>query len=350
MLPLSDLRAAMRQPPYNQFFKQEILRLVGGHKRYQLMESDEHDYLVVAALSGSGSIYPDLRRTSAVKAPVALTDLPEDTPEAVSPKAAPSFLEWAFSWLTSADWPDNGARTLEVKDVDDSGEASSLAMVQPRIHFGDTYPSREGDFDDVITLELIRVPAVTNTGYIMDMSSVQELLKARQRCPFTRKDLTAFTRVDDNRDTEYTLFNGKAKLGSTWMPTLRALRKASGLREFRRLQRIPMYKDFKELMSRALQRELSDEDFVDILERDFKANVSSASPCRKMVLGSKLFGRGKKVVVEQFGARSVWPQNGHDDFFVVLPQPGVDAPYCIPIEKRDASGLFHPPNYYRAKR
>merc|ERR1712146_582935 len=98
-----------------------------------------------------------------------------------------------------------------------------------------------------------------------------------------------------------------------------------------------------------LRRDLSDEDFIETLERDFKAHVSSASPCRKMVLGSQLFGRGSKVTVEQFRARSAWPQDGQEDFFVVLPQPGIALPYCIAIEKCDANGLPHPANYYRTE-
>merc|ERR1712178_54960 len=297
----SDLRAAFRQPPYNGMFKQEIERLVGSHKTHQLTSSGEHDYLVIAALTGNGSLYPDLRHTSSAKAPVALSSL--------------------------------------------MGQASA---VRP-IRLGHNYPFRDGDFEDCITLELMRSPAVTNTGYIMELESVQQLIRNRRPCPFTRNRLTSFTAVDDNPDTEYTLFNGNERLGLTWMPILHELRKASGLRSFTRLKRVPMYRDFKQMLCRALRRDLSDEDFIDILERDFKAHVSSASPCRKMVLGSQLFGQGRQVMVEQFRARTAWPQDGQEDFFVVLPQPGVVLPYCIPIEKRDANALFHPPNYYRTE-
>lgn len=303
MLPLSDLRAALRQPPYNGMFKQEIERLVGSHKTHQLMSSGEHDYLVIAALTGNGSLYPDLRHTSSVKAPVALSSL-FDQASAVRP-----------------------------------------------IRLGHNYPFRDGDFDDCITLELMRSPAVTNTGYIMELESVQQLIRSRQPCPFTRNRLTSFTAVDDNPDTEYTLFNGNERLGLTWMPILHELRKASGLRSFTRLKRIPMYRDFKRMLARALRRDLSDEDFIDTLERDFKAHVSSASPCRKMVLGSQLFGeigQGRQVTVEQFRARTAWPQDGEADFFVVLPQPGVVLPYCIP-QVCAHDGLFHPLNYYRTE-
>merc|ERR1712178_448200 len=217
------------------------------------------------------------------------------------------------------------------------------------VRFGDGYPFRDGDFTDCATMELMRSPVVTNTGYIMELESVHQLMTVQGGCPFTRNALEGFTPVDDNPDTEYALFNGNVKLGSTWMPMLHELRKANGLREFNRLKRIPMYQDFKEMLIRVLQRHLGDEEFIEILERDFKAHVSSVSPCRKMVLGSALFGPGKKVLVEQFRKRSAWPQEGQEDFFVVLPQPGIVLPYCIPAAERDSDGFFHPPNYYRTE-
>jgi len=313
MLPLVDFRALLQRSPYNELFKEEILRLVGGHKTCQLLDSREHDHLVIAALTGAGMAYPDLASTSAVKAPVALVDLPQ----------------------TEADGDDG------------SSASASTPSASDRIQFEDRYPFRDGDYDDCVTMELIRLPTVTNTGYVMETSTVQQLLEDRRRCPFTRGVLTSGVPVARGDDqTEYTLHNGKVQLGVTWMPTLDKLRKAAGLREFRRIQRIPMYQDFKELVGRSLRKELTDADFVEILERDFNANVSSASPCRRMVLGSELFGPGTKVRIQQFRATTEWPQEGHEDFFLVLPQAGVAMPYAIPMAGCDERGRMHPPNYY----
>lgn len=315
MLPLVNLRSLLNRPGYDGVFRQEVLRLVGRHKTWQLLTSPHHDYLVIAALRGEGMVYPDLAQTSAAKAPLPLRELPRLGPPG-------SQLEGA---ATAGSGPE-----------------------APR--WGDCYPFREGDFNDSITLDLFRTPVVTNTGFIMERSSFDELLKKGQPCPQTRQALTGATVVErGNAEEEYSLYNGPVRLGGEWMAIMKALHRAAGLREFHRLRGIPMYRDFKSLVQRALGRELGDEAFAEILENDFDAHISSAAPRRRMALGSELFGQGSMVIIQQFQKASPWPEPGQPDFFVVLPQSNIAYPYCMPMEGLDERGLPFPPNYYRSE-
>ena len=264
MLPLRSLRSALSRPPYNGDFREVILRLVGGHKHRQLLASTVHDFLVIAGLHGTDMAYPDLARTSVDKAPIPLRDSTVAPVSGRAPVAAAAADPW-----------------------------------------GDSYPFRNGDFHDAVTLELIRVPVVTNTGYIMEEATVDQLVRAQQPCPYTRAELTGARRVEsDGGVARYALYNGEASLGGEWMAKLRALRRVAGLQEFNRLKTIRTYRDSKDLVARTHGMDhLSDEEFVRILENDFDAHISSAAPRRRMVLGSDLFGKGVRVVIDQFHTR-----------------------------------------------
>lgn len=307
MLPLERLRSMLTQPPWSGYFKEEVFRLVGERKIGVLVRSPVHDFLTIAALDNEGMAYPDMTTTSCLKQPIPLASLPI------------------------------------------SAEAVADAEGKDAIKYGDAYPFRDGDYEDAVTGQLLAQPVVTNSGYVLEKFVYDNLVEQRKPCPYTRKPLSMCSPIITSGDgIEHTLYNGTVKLGDEWIKTLGKLQLAAGQAEFQRLQSIRMYQDFKALLSRSLSKELDDKEFVQILKEKLDAHVSSASPCRQMALGSELWGPGVKVQVSQFRETAVWPKDGASDFFVVLPQKGVQAPYCIPVAGLDERGLPYPANYYRA--
>lgn len=331
MLPLETLRAVFEMPGYGAYFKDAIFRLVGAQKEGHVMYSHVHDFLVIAGLDREGMAYPDMIRTSRLKQPIPISELPLCTIVAAEGSTAEGRLPAVVAAEGST--AEDGAQALH----DDSDAAARST----------DYPFREGDFEDIVTLQLFAEPVVTNTGYIMDRSSFENLVRSGKACPLSRRPLTTSTPVTRGSQEDYALHNGPAKLGGWWSQTLQSLQREAGLREFARIRSIRLYDEFKALISRTLEKELGDDEFVHILRDVLNMHISSASPSRRMATGSELFGPGQRVLVSQFRKTEQWPKDGDSDFFVVLPQPTVEMPYCIPVAGNDENGLPFPANYYR---